>query len=210
MISTSKLDALPGPDAFRRLTKSLAVLDAIMSPGWEGRYYSFQQHWSEDSMMASMRNGCGDQWFAVLCPAGVALVGLAHEASTFRYGRPHPWVFSELPAEFHANLRDEPAFDTGNSTFCIWCTATDPRWTCGVTTPVDDGAPELLEILGADPSCYSEFARNYYGTVLDLADVRSIYAHEPITKALVRRLNPEADFAAVVLELNDIGYPDAG
>ena len=35
-------------------------------------------------MMASMRNGSGDHWFALLMAAGVALHGLAHEALNFR------------------------------------------------------------------------------------------------------------------------------
>jgi hypothetical protein len=34
-------------------------------------------------MMASMRDGSGDHWFALLCSAGVALHGLAHEAPIY-------------------------------------------------------------------------------------------------------------------------------
>ena len=85
MISTRELTRLPDLRSFRRLTRALALLDAIMSPDWEYRYYSFNAHWAEGEMMASMRNGSEDHWFALLCPAGVALHGLAHEAASRRH-----------------------------------------------------------------------------------------------------------------------------
>jgi hypothetical protein len=59
MISTRSLDALPDISTLRRLTRSLAMLDAIMSPEWESRYYSFDSHWGPGELMASMRNGQG-------------------------------------------------------------------------------------------------------------------------------------------------------
>jgi hypothetical protein len=95
------------------------MLDAIMSPTWEFRYYSFNSRWFEGEMIASMRNGSGDHWFALLTAAGVALHGLAHEALNFRPDSPWPGIFEGLPQEFHANFLHEAAFDTANSTFCI-------------------------------------------------------------------------------------------
>ncbi len=41
MISTRDLSQLPDVDPLRRLMQSLAMLDAILSPDWELRYYSF-------------------------------------------------------------------------------------------------------------------------------------------------------------------------
>ena len=45
-----------------------AVLDLIVSPDWDGRYYSFNSKWSENEQMGSMRNGCGAQRGG--CPSG--------------------------------------------------------------------------------------------------------------------------------------------
>lgn len=72
--------------------RSLAMLDAILSPEWEYRYYSFNSKWAEGELMGSMRSGCGDYWFALFCSAGVALHGIAHEAPNFRpeIGYPEP------------------------------------------------------------------------------------------------------------------------
>ena len=63
MVLKTTLAALPDIEALRKLTQSLAMLDAIMSPEWEYRYYSFNSKWYESEMMASMRNGSGDEYF---------------------------------------------------------------------------------------------------------------------------------------------------
>jgi hypothetical protein len=41
------------------------MLDAIMSPDWEYRYYFFDSKWGLSEMMASMRNGQGDDFTSV-------------------------------------------------------------------------------------------------------------------------------------------------
>lgn len=63
MVLEAKLKSLPDIEDLRKLTQSLAMLDAIMSPEWEYRYYSFNSKWGEGEMMASMRNGSGDEYF---------------------------------------------------------------------------------------------------------------------------------------------------
>jgi hypothetical protein len=49
--------ALPSISELRRLTQSLAMLDAIICPEWNSRYYSFNCNWSAGEAMASMRKG---------------------------------------------------------------------------------------------------------------------------------------------------------
>lgn len=48
---------LPEIAVLREHSRSLAVLEALLSPEWENRYHSFDNHWSETESMASMRNG---------------------------------------------------------------------------------------------------------------------------------------------------------
>jgi hypothetical protein len=50
----------------RDLCRSLAILDAILSPDWKGRYYSFNAGWADDDdddgeEAASMCNRSGDE-----------------------------------------------------------------------------------------------------------------------------------------------------
>src|SRR5690349_3975316 len=65
MISTRDLSRLPDVDALRRLLQNMAMLDAILSPEWEYRYYSFNSKWARGEQMGSMRDGCGDDFFAL-------------------------------------------------------------------------------------------------------------------------------------------------
>ena len=214
IVSTRDLSALPDIPTLRRLTRALATLDALLSPDWEYRYYSFNAHWAPGEMMASMRTGSGDHWFALFSPVGVALHGLSHEAPNFRPGSPWPGIFEALPEEFQANFLDEPAFDTRNSTFCIWRRDTGDRWWHG---PVDlpqgddpDGSAGLLAILRGEPEQYVEFARNYFERQIAVSDVTTIYRHEPLTQDLIRRLSPSAGLESVAKDLHEIGYPESG
>lgn len=214
MISTRDLGGLPDIHGFRRLTRALAMLDAILSPDWQDRYYSFNSRWADNAMMASMRNGSGDHWFALLTSAGVALHGLAHEYPMFRRHSPWPGIFDALPAEFHTNFLNEPAFDTANSTFCIWRRATDDGWSGGAVQapPGDDpdGSAWLLSILAGKPEQYVQFAAEYYEREIKLADVVAAYRHVPLTEALVKRLNPAVHLESLEGDMTEIGYPEAG
>ncbi len=82
--------ALPSPSILERLSQSLATADAILSPEWEGRYYSFDNNWdtAKTLRMGSMRNGCGDDYFILFSSAGVALKGFAHECPMAQPGNP--------------------------------------------------------------------------------------------------------------------------
>jgi hypothetical protein len=209
---TRAISRLPNIPTLRRLTRTLATLDAVLSRNWEYRYYSFNAHWAPGEMMASMRNGSGDLWFALFSPVGVVLHGLAHEAPNFRAGSPWPGIFDALPHEFQTNFLDEPAFDTHNSTFCTWRRMTDDQWMCGPVQlpPGDDpdGSLELLSMLRGEPQQYVDFARNYFERDLAGADVAAVYRHEPLTGNLVRRLNPDADLESLATDLDEIGYPE--
>ncbi len=87
-VSTRNLNALPDIAGLMRLTQSLAILDAVLSQEWEYRYYSFNHAWADGEKMASMRNGSGDQWFAIFSAAGAALHGVLREAPMYRPGPP--------------------------------------------------------------------------------------------------------------------------
>src|SRR5437016_1477740 len=134
MISTKDFSALPGIDQLRRITQSLAMLDAILSPNWQYRYYSFNCKWSRGKMLASMRDGCGDDYHLLFTRHGAILKGFAHESKMSPYGRPDkkPWpgIFDQVPKEFKTFLT-QPAFNINDTTFCIWRRYKDPSWNIG-------------------------------------------------------------------------------
>lgn len=77
MISTRDLSRLPDVDGLKALLQSMAVLDAILERDWQFRYYSFNAAWAADEQMGSMRNGSGDEFFALFNAAGCWLKGFA-------------------------------------------------------------------------------------------------------------------------------------
>ncbi len=227
MISTRDLSQLPDVVGLRRLLKSMAVLDAILCRDWQFRFYSFNSHWSGGEQMGSMRNGHGDDFYALFNSAGCFLKGFAHEASMSPYrddGSREIWpeVIDSVPADFTACLR-EPAFNIQETTFCIWRRHGDAFWQRGgIEFPVGhdpDGSAKLLSSLDGKPETYREWAEWYFNKPFLTAEmVRPIYKHRPLTDELVSALTPDVqmdygesphltveDFED---ELREIGYPD--
>ena len=132
----------------------MAALDAILSPEWEHRYFSFDSRWSPGQEMASMRNGSGDEYSIVFSAAGVFIRGFAHESSMSPYGGGlWPGLIDSVPDVFAGSV-NEPAFsfdDRLNATVCIWRETADDRWHTGdIDYPDDayaDGADDLFAVL---------------------------------------------------------------
>lgn len=207
---------LPDVDRLRTLLQSIAMLDAILSPDWESRYYSFNSGWSEGEQMGSMRNGSGDSFFAFFSPFGCLLKGFAHESPMSPFCRQPkavwPGVLDNVPSEFLPAL-EEPAFDFEHTTFCLWQRSSDNSWQRGEiefpSGPDPDGSLALLFILDGKPETYKKWAEDYYEQEVDLGAVQRVYAHEPLTEELLQQLNPETTFKDLDSDIMEIGYPCA-
>jgi hypothetical protein len=214
MVSTRDLSLLPDIDRFKSLTQSLAMLDAILADDWEGRYYSFNASWKQDKAMASMRNGSGDEFYAMFMPFGVILKGFAHEStmSPYRVTPPKVWrgVLDSVPPEFTEFL-SEPAFSPLDTTFCIWHMQGDTSWQCGnIEYPAEkdpDGSEDLLALLAGKPHAYQSWAEEYYGKPVRITSIEKIYGHQPLTEELVAEFNSKMPFQELVKEAEEIGYP---
>src|SRR6185369_15285801 len=108
MASRRLLNILPDIELLRRLSQSMAMLDAILSPDWEYRYYSFNSNWAPDEMMASMRNGSGDEYFILFNSIGAIIKGFDHESpmspSASQSQATWPGVLDDVPTEFQGFL----------------------------------------------------------------------------------------------------------
>ncbi len=214
MVKKSKLTALPSPDALRRIAQTLAILDAIMISDWQYRYYSFNSKWGDDEMMASMSDGCGNNFFILFNQHGAILKGFDHESFLSPWARDDnslwPGIFEGVPPQF-AQFLTEPAFDIPNTTFCMWRLNTDHAWQTGlINFPENedgsDGSEELLSLFIGGSESYQEFARDYYEKELSLEFVEKVYRHEQLTEELVRSLNPEVALSSLKKEIDEIGY----
>ncbi len=209
MSAAKACEGMLGVEDLRRLCQSLAVLDAILCPEWEYRYFSFNSAWAPGEMLASMRNGEGDDWLILWSRHGAIVKGFVHDAPMAE-GCPWPGVLDGVPAEFQGLLND-PAFSRQQTTFCLWRRPSDPRWRVGEIDYPDhrdpDGARSLLRFLDGDPETYRRWGEEYFGSPLDPRAVEHIYRQDPLSPFVVRALNPDAAFPEVRGELVEIGYP---
>ncbi|WP_181448867.1 hypothetical protein [Nonomuraea aridisoli] len=154
---------LPDIPVLRDLCRSMAVLDAILSPEWSSRFHFYDASWGSGEETASMRNGSGDEYAivfsAVFSAAGAYVRGFDHESPMSPYDHDGPWpgVVDSVPEVFRACV-EEPAFcDEGGMpvvTACSWRQNGDDRWSVGeidypegMSDP--DGAAYLFERLVA-------------------------------------------------------------
>ena len=202
--------SLPGITNLRRRAQALAMLDAIVCPEWDGRYYSFNAEWGEAEAMASMRNGSGDDWFILFGPFGAAIKGLAHEVSIAGDKVFASEVQRQVPQAF-ASFLSEPAFGMDWLSYCYWRAPDDLSWQKVVhPDPVlsqsDDGSAECLALLFEPAASYEEFAKWYYELDLPMVAIQSIYEHVPLTESLVKSLNPQVSIAQAQEAAAEIGY----
>lgn len=214
--STFNLTALPSINDLRRISKSIAVLDCIIEPDWEFRYYSFNSKWDSAEEMASMRDGSGDSYLILFTSAGAFIKGFAHESpigrSAVLTGKTWLGIYDDVPDEFKQALL-EPAFLIDEVSFCVWRRVTDISWSMGnIQFPREndpDGSKHLLSIFDGEPETYKEWADGYYEKGLDLRSIRKIYQHSPLTNNLIKKLNNKIGLTDILDDIEEIGYPIA-
>ena len=195
---------LPSIQEFRTTAQSLAMLDAILCPEWQYRYFSFDSKWATGMEMASMRNGCGDDWHLLFDSVGAALKGFAHELAN-DYSFPKR-LRTEVPGDF-ASFLDEPAFSMEFATFCYWRKVDDMAWNKVRSLMPDDGAAEMLNQIVAGPRGYKYWAEDYFEVPVELQSVCAVFDHTPLSNEIISALNPEADIAFTISQAVEIGYP---
>ncbi|MFI6450220.1 hypothetical protein ACIBF6_01575 [Streptosporangium amethystogenes] len=211
---------LPDVPVLRDLCRSMAVLEAILSPDWESRYYSFDAGWGPVEEMASMRNGSGDEYSIVFSAAGAYIRGFDHEAVMSPYGNDGPWpgVLDSVPDVFRHCVEELAFCDEDGMpvvTACLWREACDDRWRAGEIEYPDgasdpDGAAHLFALL-VDPSAeaFQRFAGDRYEIPVDLDAVRHVYALRPLTQAVVTALNADLALKDLAEDLAASRYPSA-
>ena len=218
---TDVISQLPSISVVRDRCLAMAALDAIMSPEWGDRYFSFDANWSATDQMASMRDGSGNEYSILFTPDGVWARGFDHESALTPFrSTPFalwPGLLDGLPEVFRAQA-SEPAFcdPTGvvlQATVCFWREREATGWVVGAPADLptgaadDGGAAWLFDVLLSGATGYRDFAQTYYETELDCETVSDVYDLHPVSAEVVARLNPSIDLADVVDELRGMGYP---
>ena len=205
--------ALPPPPELLKTCRASAVLDLILSPEWEDRFYSFDSKWRTGEQMASMRDGSGDSWHVVFSDKGwTALRGFVHESLA---AGEREALSRSLRAACPPELKgftEEPAFDWKNTTVCYFHTGGESSWKrANDLTPhanVATSEDGLLGDLTQGAEGYVKHAQNYFEVQVPLELVQHVFAQKPITPEMVKRLNPGTEFSEIEEELfGKIGYP---
>ncbi|MQY07628.1 hypothetical protein [Actinomadura macrotermitis] len=218
-MSTEELiRGLPGIPAVRDRSRAMATLDAILCPDWEFRFFSFDSRWSPTEEIASMRDGCGNDYSIVFSPAGAYARGFDHESpmSPYRVTPLAPWpgLFDAVPEAFRAHVT-EPAFcepdGTPLATVCFWREHADTEWKSSPmeALPDDDESAEWLFDVLADgrPEAYQRYAEENYEVTVDIEAVHHVYALQPLTQRIVASLNPDITLSDLKEDTARIGYP---
>lgn len=215
------LPDLPEIAVLRDHCRAVAMLEAILSPEWSDRYYSFDASWAPGEDMASMRDGSGNDYSIVFGPAGAYARGFDHESpmSPYRLNPPSPWpgLFDHVPGPLRHNIT-EPAFGDANSvprvTVCFWRETSDRHWRTGDLALPDasddpDGAARLFPLLrDRTPEAYAKFAEDYYERDVDLDAVGHVLALRPLSPSVIAALDPDLTVAALEDDRIEIGYPE--
>ena len=197
------LDDINGlPDIFKvkLVSQSLAMLDAIIMPEWEFRYFSFDCHWDDMEMMASMKNGSGDEYFLLFNNSGA--IGKVFLVNSQLSDNDINKLFARIPTSFQS-FKNEEAFKLDNISFCFWRLNTEQYW---ILEPQRKNLP-YLDFLTGDPTLYKKWAEKYYEKNLDSGAIQDIFLHKPLTLQIVSKLNNEISLEDLYEDINEIGYP---
>jgi hypothetical protein len=215
MVTAKTLALLPDVEFLCRLTQALAMLEAILCPRLDLRYYAFNSKWGDRQMMASMNNGGSDESFILFNPAGAIIKGFDHESEMSPYASEEMtlWLglLDHIPREFQEFL-SEPAFKVEDTTFYCWRRYIDRYWQTGhINYPGGDeeadGSGWMLSSLDGNPVTYQQWAEDYHGRKVNLELVRSIYQHQPLTEEIVQGLNGQLWLSDLARDVEEIGYP---
>ena len=200
--SPNSIGLLPEIGQCRNLFRAAAMLDAILSPEWEYRYYSYNSAWDAAEEMASMRDGEGSHYFALFTPRGLYIKGF--DSERIKSGEAVLGV-GDVPEDVTEFLQ-EPAFIGDETTFCIW-RSVGKEWSADKSYGEQD--LQLLRLLTGGAAYYSEWASEYYEIQLDSQAVQRIFDLEPLTTDLLAMLNPEVNQANIEEDRIEIGYSQA-
>lgn len=198
----------PPPEEVERRALALAVLDAVLSPEWEDRCYSFDRAWSAGARMASARNGSGDEAFMLFSQGECVFKEFLHEA-------PRRLSVSEVRAtagtadqpllleEFLA----EPAFSMQSLTELGWYLPKARHWTVMHSSgALTEGSLFRLLFQGGGFQ-YAAWASDLFERPVREDVVELVFQSTPLTPLLAQALNPEADWRSVHVEAAAMGYP---
>lgn len=203
MPKAALLRGLLDPELMKERLRVFTMVDAIVAP--DMRSFEWHPAWKKREQMGAYKDGSGNFFFAWFSPKGAVIRGFDHESklSPFRKRPPEEWpgLFDGFPPALEY-ARREPAFVLDEITFAMWTTGRG--WRAGAVKTGADGSDELLSCFRPN---YAKWAEETYGEPLHPEALRRIWWHrEPIDRATIDALNPNADLATIREEAKLTGF----
>lgn len=210
----AQISDLPTPETLYKTCQSLAMLDAILDPAGNFRYFGFDQYWDDQQAMAEMRDGDGSHYFIMISnrqkdARPFAIGKLFAKSLTQTASAPNiTTIANNAPLQ---DFLDEDAFKHDQANLYFHQLAHESTWSA---IPAMANMP-FLGFLSHQEAAYIPWARDYYQPdfepdseiTIDEQIVADIFAHKPLNKDMVQRLNPLVNIAQLVEDILDIGYP---
>jgi hypothetical protein len=216
---------LPDIDTVRAWSVALAVADAVLCEDPGLRCFTFDAARGPAGPRASYADGSGNDWSITFLPAGAYLRGFDHESPLSPWTRdpvsPWPGLLEHVPAQLQPAVADPADLVDGvlQVTVSLWRLTSDASWHAGAVEdpPADvvslwadpDGSNSLFEQLDGEPDSYVAYAEEYFEQSVDRRAVAAVFAREPLSEDLVRRLAPERSWQSVAAEVAAWGHPVA-
>ncbi len=195
--SILNINDLPSIDEVKKVSQALALVDAIIMPEWEYRFFSFNGNWDGNSgeMMASMRDGSGIEYFIHFTKNGVAGKVLydkqLSDASKFLLCVP----------ESFSTFKNEPAFGLDKATFFFWREKDNSTWE---SSPNNLACYPLLDFLAGGFENYLDWAENYYEKNIDHDVLKNVFTSLTINTSQLSILNPTLSLKELHDDINEI------
>lgn len=193
-----EIKQLPTISEVYGISQSLAVLDAILMPEWEYRYFSFNNSWNDHQAMASMKDGGGSHYYLLFDSKHTTCLGKVFDNHIRLMDGSMVQDIAEL-----APFLKEPSFENDVATLYFYNIGNNLNWQ---SIPFSKDIP-FLGFIKNKEKAYIDWARDYYETEIAKEPIIDIFDHQPITEEMVKALNSDCTFLDLKSELDEIGYP---
>ncbi|AVB20044.1 MULTISPECIES: hypothetical protein [Pseudomonas syringae group] len=181
--SIRDINDLPSIERVKSVAQGLALLDAIIMPDWESRYFSFNSNWDGGGkeMMASMRDGSGNELFLHFTDSGVA--GKVLFSSALSNASEH---LNIVPNAFES-FKLEPAFSNDKASLFFWRGAEQLVWN---SSPKKLEEYPLLGFLVGGGTSYGVLVEEYYEKDVDYKLIEEVLSSLTVTEEQLFSINP--------------------
>lgn len=195
--SIQNINSLPSIKEVKKISQGLALVDAILMPEWEDRFFSFNNDWDGNKMeaMASMKDGTGNEYFINFTNHGVAGKVLYDEQLPTT--KEHLFCIPDCLSGF----KGEHAFNLDNASFFFWRERDSSFWESSPNYLV---SYPLLGFLVGGFEAYMDWAENYYEKNINRDVLKDIFTSLKVNNDQLSIINADLSLDDIEGDIKEI------